>query len=89
MFAAGLTLTDEVTFRDADGNLYDPTTVTLEVRNPDGSLIYPMVAHVSTGIWRGNFTLNRGITRWEWDGTTGSVHDVVVGSACAAEAVTV
>ena len=88
MFPAGQTLTDQATFRNADGTLYNPTTVVVEVRNPNGSLTYPAATNISTGIYRVNIPLSHGVTRWEWDGITGAVHDIVTGSACAAEAVT-
>lgn len=88
-FPAGQTLTDQVTFKNADNTLYDPTTVVLEVRNPNGTLTYPITTKISTGVYRANIPLERGITRWEWDGITGSIHDIVTGCACAAQSVTV
>lgn len=87
MYPAGHSLTDEVTFRNADNALYDPTSVVLIVRQPNGSLVSPTVSNVSTGVYRATFTLLRGVTRWEWDGITGSVHDRVTGYECAAEGV--
>lgn len=87
-FPVGQTLTDQATFKNADGVLYDPTSVVVEVRNPDGSLTYPTVTQVSTGIYRTNIPLLRGFTRWIWDGITGAVHDKITGCACAAESVT-
>ena len=89
MYPAGLTLTDQATFRNADNVLYDPTTVTLEVRTPAGTLTYPTTVLISTGVYRANFTLNRGITRWVWNGISGTVHDRIDGHACAAESITV
>lgn len=88
MYPAGQTLTDQATFKDADNALYDPTTVVLEVRNPNGTLTYPTVTKISTGIYRANIPLLRGVTRWIWDGITGAVHDRINGCACAAESVT-
>lgn len=88
MFPADGTITDEATFRNADNALYNPTSIVLEVRNPDGSLTYPTTTLISTGVYRANITLRRGITRWEWDGITGSVHDKITGGSCAAEGVT-
>lgn len=87
-FPAGQTLTDQVTFKNADGALYDPTTVVVEVRNPNGTLSYPIVTKISVGVYRANIPLNRGFTRWIWDGITASIHDKVEGCACAAQSVT-
>jgi hypothetical protein len=87
-FPADTSITDEATFRDADNVLYDPTTVVLEVRNPNGTLAYPSVVKESVGIYRSTFTIRRGITRWEWDGTTGTVHDRIDGGTCAPEGLT-
>lgn len=87
-FSAGQTLTDQVTFKNADGTLYNPATVVIEVRNPGGLLTYPTTTNISTGIYRANIPLSRGFTRWIWDGVTGSVHDKVEGCACAAQSVT-
>lgn len=87
-YPAGQTLTDQATFKNADNELYDPTTVTVTVRNPDGTTTTPTPTLISTGIYRVNIPLQRGITRWIWDGTTGAVHDRINGCACAAESVT-
>lgn len=87
-FPAGQTVTDQAIFKDADGDLYDPTTVVVEVRNPNGTLTYPTVVNVSVGIYRVNIPLLRGVTRWTWDGITGTVHDKIDGCACAPESVT-
>lgn len=88
MFPADSTITDEATFRNADNAPYDPTSVVLEVRQPDASLVYPTVTKISTGIYRAVITLRRGFTRWEWDGITGAVHDKLVGSTCSPEGLT-
>jgi hypothetical protein len=81
-------VTDEATFRNADNLLYDPTTVVLEVRNPNGTLSYPTVVNESVGIYRSTFLIRRGITRWEWDGITGTTHDRLEGGTCAPEGLT-
>lgn len=88
MFPADGTITDEATFRNADNALYDPTTVVLEVRQPNGTLSYPTTIKISIGVYRANFLLRRGITRWEWDGITGSTHDRIDGYTCAPEGLT-
>jgi hypothetical protein len=88
MFPADGTITDQATFKNADNVLYDPITVVLEVRRPDGSLNYPTLTKISTGVYRANILLLRGITRWEWDGITGAVHDRIEGWTCAAEGLT-
>lgn len=88
MFPADSTITDEATFRNADNTLYDPVTVTLEVREPNGTLDYPTVTKISTGIYRATILLYRGITRWTWDGITGEVHDKLNGHTCTPESVT-
>jgi hypothetical protein len=88
MYSAGATITDEATFRNADNELYNPTSVVLTVRNPNGTLTTPATVNESTGIWRAGIVLQRGITRWVWDGITGAVHDKVEGYACAAESIT-
>ena len=85
MFPADGTITDEATFRNADKELYDPTTVTLTVRHPNGSTTSPTVTNISTGIYRANFIVSRGITRWVWDGVTGAVHDKLNGYTCVPE----
>lgn len=88
MYPAGQTLTDQATFKNADGALYNPTTVTVEVRNPNGSITNPSPTNISTGVYRVNIPLQHGVTRWRWDGVTGAVHDILEGCACAAESVT-
>jgi hypothetical protein len=86
-YPVGQTLTDQATFKDANGDLYNPTTVTVTVRNPDGTLTTPTATNVSLGVYRVNIPLGRGITRWVWDGVTGAVHDKIEACACAAESV--
>lgn len=89
MLPAGHSYTDRITFRDADNELYTPTSVVLTVRQPNGTLVNPTPVLVSLGVYDGTFTLLRGITRWEWDGITGTTHDKTTGYECAAEGVTV
>lgn len=39
------------TFRNLDGDLADPATVTSLIQAPDGTQTGPAPAHVSTGVW--------------------------------------
>jgi hypothetical protein len=42
-------------FKTAAGVLIDPTTVTLNVRLPDGTTVTPAVTHDSTGMYHANY----------------------------------
>lgn len=45
----------KATFKDANGTLTDPTTVTGTIRDPDAALTTPTVNNLSTGVYTMNF----------------------------------
>lgn len=82
-FSEGQTVVLEVEFKDVDGALLDPDTVTLTYRNPNGSLGTPTPTRISIGLYRATVSANIvGIWRWRWSGVTGSANLVDEGSFC-------
>lgn len=81
----GETHTPQIIFRDADGNLYTPTSVTVTVRAPNGTLSNPAVTNPSTGLYQTTFNLNQqGVWRFQFQGN--GPLDVIVregGGVCA------
>lgn len=60
-----------VTFRLTDGTLVDPASVTLTVREPDGTTTTPTPLNPSVGVYQYTLTFDEaGIWRWQWSGTT-------------------
>lgn len=58
------------TFRDVDGDLANPTTVTLTVLEPDGTTSTPSASSSSTGIYTATVTIDQsGTWRYRWEGT--------------------
>jgi len=70
------TLELEVTFTDSDGNLSDPTIVTLDVTDPASAAVQYTKAAVdftnpSTGVYRYRLALDqKGRWRYSWFGST-------------------
>lgn len=66
-FDIGDRLTLTASFRDADGELADPSEVTLDVLSPDGTVTRIDVDSASTGVWTGTVdpdTSGRWVYRW-------------------------
>lgn len=64
----------QATFRDIDGVARDPTTVTLRVRKPSGTVTTPAVSHPTpgSGVYYADVSLDEaGVWRYEWT-TTGN-----------------
>jgi uncharacterized protein YfaS (alpha-2-macroglobulin family) len=54
----GETVSKQMTFRDKDGVLIDPDTITITIYNPSGaSTATPTASKSSTGIWTFDYTL--------------------------------
>lgn len=51
IYDVGDVVTITGTFRDAGGNLVDPTTVTASVRDPAGAVTTPPVSRSSLGVY--------------------------------------
>lgn len=80
MILAGGTKTVQNTFKDIDGNLYDPDTHSIQLYGPDGSAIGSAETspiNVSTGIFRQSFVITAGSNYGRyvivWEVTTGGV----------------
>lgn len=70
-FTLGQTVPLTGTFVDVDGNLTDPTTVTLTVTSPTGITSLPPVSNPSIGIYTGEIVVDEtGIWYWQWEGDT-------------------
>lgn len=58
------------TFKDQDGNLADPTTVTFAVKSPNGIITNYTPTHLSLGVYTYNLDLDvSGLTLWRPIGT--------------------
>ncbi|GMU80033.1 MAG: hypothetical protein AMXMBFR46_28210 [Acidimicrobiia bacterium] len=58
------------TFRDAAGDLADPTAVTVTVLEPDGTTSTPTASSASTGVWTATVSIDQsGTWRYRWAGT--------------------
>lgn len=83
----GETHTPEITFRDSDDALYAPTSVTVTVRSPSGTLSNPAVTNPSLGVYQTTFTLSQvGVWRFEFQGTGPAGVIVREGSGVCVEA---
>ena len=81
----GETFVPQAAFRDADENLYDPTTVTAEARSPSGDVTAVTVDFISLGIYQAPVDLDEaGVWRVQFTGT-GPDDQVVIGhiTVCA------
>lgn len=59
------------TFRDTDGVLVDPTSVTLTVRDPSGDTTNPPIDNPSTGVYTATIDFDEsGWWNWRWEGET-------------------
>jgi len=77
-YEVGTTIKADVTFRDEDDALYDPTTVTAFVEQPDGT-IYTVVTitNPSVGYYYFHYTiLSEGDHMYQFTGVTGSISSV-------------
>ena len=76
----------QATFRDADGVLVDPSTVTLTVEDPAGTETAWTggdLTHPSTGVYRRVVELDQaGNWRWRWVGETANGTAVDEGVIC-------
>lgn len=87
MMTIGETHTPEITFRDSAKALYAPTSVTVTVRAPNGTLSNPAVTNPSLGVYQTTFTLSQiGVWRFEFQGTGPSGAIVREGGGVCAEA---
>lgn len=67
----GESRTTQVTFRDQDGTLVDPSSVTLTIRDPEGTVTTPTPDNPSTGVYEHEIDFDEaGWWRWQWSGTT-------------------
>lgn len=81
----GSTFVPQAVFKDADGVLYDPTTVDVETRSPSGDLDTVMEDHISLGIYQATVLLDEpGVWRVQFTGT-GPDDQIVIGhiTVCA------
>ena len=70
-YIVGTLVTMTVTFRDANGSLVDPTTVTAEIRLPDQTVVdlTSGIAHPSTGVYSANYlTSQNGLHQYRFNG---------------------
>lgn len=74
MIVVGSTPVIITTFRDEDGNLADPNTVTAIIRAPDGTISNPVPTNASVGIWETLVPVDQaGMWFYEISGTGGGV----------------
>lgn len=72
-FDVGDTVRLTATFRDAEGNLIDPASVTLRVRKPGGVIITVSVTRESLGVYRGDVSVDvPGTWLYEWSAPGGA-----------------
>lgn len=68
----------KVKFRDEDGNLADPSSVSLTVKDPAGADTTPSITNDGTGLRSAIVTGNaEGTWHWRWVGTGGTVDGAV------------
>lgn len=83
----GETVTLRAQFTDQDDALADPTSQTLDITAPDGTvtnLTQASLTNDSTGIWRYNLAITAaGLWTWTWTGTGGGVDTVASDSLVA------
>lgn len=61
----------QATFRDTDGALVDPASVTLTVADPTGTVTTPAPDNPSVGVYTYLLVFDvAGIWRWRWEGET-------------------
>lgn len=85
MIVVGSTPVITTTFRDEDGNLADPNTVSADIRAPDGTMSSPTPTNVSVGIWETLVPVDQaGWWFYEIAGSGGGVDVVDQGSFCVA-----
>lgn len=66
-FDVGDTVRLTATFRDPDGNLMDPASVTLQIRKPSGEVVSVPVVRDSTGVYHGDVTVDEsGLWTYRW-----------------------
>ena len=67
----------------ADGDLVDPDTVVLTVRDPDDNITTPAVTNPSVGVYEVLHTFDEvGNWYWEWTGTADDGTRICRGAAC-------
>lgn len=58
------------TFHDLDGDLIDPTDVTVHLRDPDGTVTHPEASSESTGVWNTDVDVVKpGVWTYRFEGT--------------------
>lgn len=69
------------TFTDVSGTLANPSTVTVEIREPDGNLATPAPSSATTGIWTVDYEFTqsgRHVIRFQGDGAINSAQETEV-----------
>lgn len=69
-YEVGSVVTLQVTFKDVNGNLVDPSAATGSIRTPD-QITGPLpVAKISLGVWGCQYTITqKGLHQWRIAGT--------------------
>ena len=80
----GSSVTLQATFRETDGNLYDPDTVELNIVDPLGIGSTPAPTNESTGIWQYVLLLDTpGMWQFQFVGTTDDLIAIAEDNVCA------
>lgn len=73
----------QATFTDTDGELVDPSSVTLTIEAPDGTTTTPAVTNPSVGVYQHILDLDEvGDYDFRWEGTTSEGTAVCEGRVC-------
>ncbi len=83
----GGTIEKQVTFRDTNGDLADPTVVNGNAKNPDGvSVVASSILNPSVGVYDVLYNGNvAGLWYYRIEGEGGGVDAVIEGSFCVRE----
>lgn len=74
----------QATFTDTDGNLVDPSSVTLTIEAPDGTTTTPVPTNPSVGVYQHTLDLDEaGDFDYRWEGDTTEGTAVCEGRVCA------
>jgi len=73
----------QATFKDTDGVLVDPSSVTLTIEDPDGTVTTPAPTNQSTGVYQHSLDLDlAGDWDYRWEGDTTEGAAVCEGRIC-------
>lgn len=79
----GDTITLQATFRDIAGDLVDPSSVTLYVEDPSGTITEPSPSNPSVGVYQAEVDLDAaGWWNYRWEGVTTEGTKVCEGRVC-------